>query len=701
MIAIYQEPESGFQLHDALIFTDQLALEVAGLLPMPASVGFWFADPEFCFLSAVFSVAQREILIADRPDTTPFVRANMLIVPLLTKDQAQIDVVIQGVDASFLQKMASEWLLDFQKKVQKRFALIRQIYIDPGTGLYNRRALDLLLPGDSCWKSLFLIATVSRTHTIAADCQKVVQLASLLRVVTQDPIFYFGQGIFGCVGRQCDRRAALDFSRRLIMRLKREGLRRVHVGFSCLAGDTNPPEQTLHNCRQALLEAERRGPYSLCDAASLQDRTRHPLALPSKQVVQSLKSKWRGLDRFGLILVSSDEEERGEALDVSLLPVESYSVALSAEEYFVLLPGYSADQTIAEVDRLAGKIEQCKEIASCSIGFCHWPSVGRSKIDCVQNCRKALLHGSFYGDGAKVEFDALSLNVSGDFYFDEGDYKQAIREYRTGMQMKPEDINLLNSLGVALAAVNRNCEAIDCFSMVLEKDPVNYMALINKGMSCRQTGRDSEAVLCFEKGLQCREHAKEASLELYLQLVKLYCKSEKYKQAVTLLKQWQDTKGDPKEFTFFRLLGEACMGAGQNREAIHALQRSLQIHPENADSMSMLGLMYVLEEEGAEIGLSLCDRAIATDETRAEHYYRRAAALYALDRFADALTAVRAALQRKRNDDRAIMLRGRIYEKLGWMSRAKQSYQRIVNMKFAARGRKKQASVRLEQVSAP
>ena len=695
MLPIYSGKESGFHHLDALVFGDQLELDVKNLLPIPATVGFWCHD--FHPFVHNFSRQQQEILTMDRDCSSPFVQGEMLVIPLVSK--TQVDVVVHDVDSALLKKMAPEWLLELQDNIQELFFRTRQIYTDPGTGLYNQRALDLLLSGRSCWKSLFLIATVSRRRTIAGGFQKIIQLSSLLEAVIHEPLFYFGQGVFGCVSQQCDRRTALDFSHRLVSRLKREGLYRVHVGFSCLTGEQSP-EKALHDCWLALVEAERRGPYSLCDASFLHRRDQHPLALPTAQVLRKLQRKWNGLERFGLVLISSAGEAEENLRELApLLPAESYCVELSADQQFVLLPSYTPARTAKKVKELAEKIEISTGLRP-ALGFCHWPSVGSSKIDCIRNCRKAILHGSFYGAGSVVDFDFLSLNVSGDLYFDEGDYKQAIREYRSGLQMQPGDINLLNSLGVALAEVNRHREAIECFSRVLETDADNHMALVNKGMSCRLMGWNAEAVQCFEKAMSCPDHLKQASLELYLQLSRLYCMGEQYEHAVSLLVRWQETKGSPDEFMFFKLMGEACMGAGRNREAIESLQHSLQLHPRNADSLSMLGLLYVLEGEGAEVGLSLCNRAIAMDEIEPEHFFRLASALFHLGRFNEALSAVRSALQIKRNHDRAVLLRGLIYEHLGSIRKAIQSYQRVDAMKAAPGSRKKQARARLKKLTA-
>ncbi|MCI5182992.1 MAG: tetratricopeptide repeat protein, partial [Candidatus Electrothrix sp. AW1] len=328
------------------------------------------------------------------------------------------------------------------------------------------------------------------------------------------------------------------------------------------------------------------------------------------------------------------------------------------------------------------------------------PSVGTSKVDCIRSCRKAILHASFYEKGAVVAFDALSYNISGDLYFDEGDYKQAIREYKAGLQISPHDVNLLNSLGVALAEINRHREAESCFSQVLETEPTNYMALINKGMSCRLLGKSAEAVACFEQGLGCNEHEQQASIEIYLQLGKLYCVEEKFTQAVCLLKEWKKKKGEPSEFIFFRLLGEAFMGAGEHHEAIKALQRSLQIYPQNAASQSMLGLLYVLEGQGAEVGLSLCDRAITTESGDARHLYRRAKALHHLGRRTEALDNVKAALKLQRNNEQTLLLRAILYEELGSLRRAQQGFQRIVSMKKSTEKRKKEALAGLARIEA-
>ncbi len=697
MLLLDCEQKNGFSFFDGLIFADQLTAEVEALLPMSATVRLLSDDPAFKIENG-FSNRELAILSAARESSSPFVTHGMLVIPLNEEAKAKAYIIVDEVDPALLDKMSADWLLEFQADVLSRFSFIRQIYIEPSTGLYNQRALALVLEGRSYFQTIFLIGTAYRSHTIAGSSLKIRQVSSMLQEVYQQPLFYFGQGIFALAHQEIDRPVALDFSHRLIGRLKREGLYRVHIGFSCLQQDRSAAEN-LEECLRVFQEAEKRGPFSLCDASFFNRQELHPLAIPPQPITRTLQNIWRSLSQFGLLLIVA--ENHALLPDLSLLmPPESVEVTINDSEKFILLPKRSASQSRKQITQLTSGMNDRSSDPQWRIGWCHWPTIGTSKIDSIRSCRKAILHAGYYEPGAVVEFDSLSLNVSGDLYFDEGNYKQAIREYRAGLHLKPSDINLLNSLGVALAEVNRHRAAINCFSQVLAATPDNYMALVNKGMSCRVLDQADDAQTCFETALQCKEHQEQGSLELHLQLGRLYCNKELYEKCVDLLRKWQQNRDSPKEFTFFKLLGDACMGAGQNREAIRVVQRSLQIHPHNSDSQSMLGLLYILEGEGDEIGLSLCKRAIANDKSNPDLFHRYATALYHLAQYPLALDTVRKGLQLQRNSDQMILLRAKIYGKKGMIRSAKQSLQRILRMDSASADRKKEAKQRLNKLTA-
>ncbi len=694
MIPFSPESETGLCAHDALLLRPCLQNDVVRLLPVPASVDFCFHAPAFHKYSAACS---KEVIGVQRSGTAPFVQDNILVIPLVFDDPQAVDVVVFDVDPLLLQKMDAEWLVDLQQTIIRQFLLTRQRFIDPASGLYNQRAFTASTSHCLPWRSMFLVALVSPQRSVTGGYQHILQLSSLLGMAVREPLFCLGQGIFAFLCPAGSHKATCQFARRLIKRLKREKLAKIHVGFSLLP-ENSALNLPLANCWEALSEAERRGPYSLCDAASLQNQKKHPFSLPEPAVLRSIQRRWCGLDRFGLALFSyTDDISTAIDLRSFLVSGESCFMASTIGQFVIF-----ADATLAQTEKrlkeLADIIQQ-QSGQMPAVGYCIWPAeAGRSKLDCIRKCRKAILHGSFYGEGAVVAFDFVSLHVSGDFYFDDGDYKQAIREYRLGLQQNPNDPDLLNSLGVALAEVNQHREAVSCFSRVLATYPDNHMALVNKGMSCRLLGQQNTAVKCFEKALQSKEKSEQISLELYLQLSHMYCLQEKYGKAVVLLQHWQDNKGEPEESVFFKLMGEACLGSGNHKKAIYALQRSLQLYPHNPDSLSMLGLLYVLEGEGTDIGLSLCEKAITMDESEPEHLFRLARAYFHAGRYEEALAGVRKVILRQKNNGRAVLLRADIYSKLGLYRKALQSYRRVLVLDGVGSSRRERARAQLVKI---
>ena len=63
---------------------------------------------------------------------------------------------------------------------------------------------------------------------------------------------------------------------------------------------------------------------------------------------------------------------------------------------------------------------------SLSAGISEYPFKRYAKTEIVRNCQKAILHAEFFGYGSVVVFDAVSLNISGDIYYGEGDLAGAV-----------------------------------------------------------------------------------------------------------------------------------------------------------------------------------------------------------------------------------------------------------------------------------
>ncbi|PID76531.1 MAG: hypothetical protein CSB24_06105, partial [Deltaproteobacteria bacterium] len=262
----------------------------------------------------------------------------------------------------------------------------------------------------------------------------------------------------------------------------------------------------------------------------------------------------------------------------------------------------------------------------------------------------ACVHGEFFGSGSVVVFDSVSLNISGDIFYSEGDLRRAIKEYRLGLECNPADINLLNSLGVAYVFIDQHNKGEKCFAKVLKEEPDNFMALFNLGLEGERKGQYAKAVKYFEQAWQVftPEEGDEVLLDLDFHLARLYCLTGKYKKAAEKLDQLVNNKKNRKYTTqIYRYLGLVNFNLGQKKEAVKWLQRSLQINEFDAEAMSLLGFLYFELDQGGEIALSLCEKSVELEPKNVEYLLRLAKVQLKCERFEQALENLKKCLRSK------------------------------------------------------
>ena len=674
---------SGIHLsrQDFLLLRQEFAREIEKILPVSATPVFWSASGQNVLpvLEGVSlpEVEQqlREICTAGEPGRVH----ELLVLPLTVANGEQMAVILQGIDPGLSQKMAQEWLAAISDQLRTNLELIKQAYVHPEIGLYSSRLLHSQLTlapvGPSAF---FLVGATYRAGPASTKLLQLVQTARLLETTVAGAVYYLGGNLFGVLQDSMGREGALHSARRLLGRLKREGLRTVHIGIA-VRGDGCPNESGawFDECWQALETAERRGPYSLCESSVLRDQQTHPLARPGAEVIRQLRRGWRGLARFGLLLCRMEEDKEIVAL-ASLLDGNQVVVPVSRSEGYILLPGVSSQEALRQGRALKKKAERLAGGGRMAMGITAWPCLNYPRTETAVNCRKALLHGKFFGLGAVTVFDHVSLNVSGDHCFDAGDYRQAIRDYQAGLRLNPGDVNLMNSLGVTLAELNRQQQAISAFDRVLASESGNFMALTNKGFALRMLGRQEEALVCFEQVARQPGFSKsEAFSDISLQIGRLYCTAGRYREALPVLEKLEKSTSDQLGFHLYRLLGEAYAGVGKNVLAMQALQRAIRHNPHDAQSLSILGELYAREEEGDEIAQSLCLQALALDDKPARYWYRLAWVRDKMGAEEGALSAVQEALRRDRRAPEILLLAGQLYGKLGYGKKARAMYGRI------------------------
>ncbi len=691
MISSAYSPPGRLRLQDFDLLQRHFRREIKHLLPVPASPAFWCRKWEGRIPDDLghFGEDDRIRLDALTSAEQPGRINGEVLIPLPLEDGEQVAVLLRDIDPALSEKMADEWLRELRGNILGSLERVRNDFIHPETGMYSSRLLrECIARVPTGPRALFFIGAMHRRVPATTGLLNIAQTARLLEASTPGPVFYLGGNIYGILQEATTRSQALVFARKLLGRLKRQGFQRVNIGIAVHDDKRMPAGRTsLYDaCWRALETAESRGPFSLCETSVLGEREMHPLAKPPPDRARLMQRAWAGVEKFGLLLYRLEGEPPEQELSLHDALRHSTGeqftvVPLSRSETFVVLPGMSAARAEAYGKELKRRLVDRFGDAQVALGIACWPCLDMPKIETAINCRRALMHGSFFGRGSATVFDHISLNVSGDHCFDEGDFRQAVRDYQTGLRMAPEDINLMNSLGVALAELNRHRQAIQLFDSVLERESGNFMALVNKGFALRMLGYKDEAIACFERVSRRKKFpASPVFSDISLQLAHLYCLDGRYRKALLLLEKLERVNADKQGFHLYRLLGEAYAETGQDAKGMAALQRAVRLNPQDARSLSTLGELYARAGQGNDIALSLCAKALAIDDKPWKYWYRLALVRADAGDLAGSAGAIRESLRRNGRDVANLLLAGRIYLEQGASGKARAMYNRVLKL---------------------
>lgn len=582
----------------------------------------------------------------------------------------RIVAVLTEVDSYLAKKVSLDWLKELTEEIVEQFLLIKKAGTNLATGLYNDKQFyaTLVHLKDHGKGAVMLIELFPQAKTAIEAKLHTAKAARILSeyLEGQLPLFYLGNHLFAIISGHSQPGQFRDFSQKLFLVLRKEGFRKVHIGLDCprleeADGDIiAEPYDVADNAFKALQTANKRGPFSLCDFEHLRYPEKHPLRRPTRSLMGRLSTKWRDIDTFSLVQFETNESNDYHRLN-DIFAQEKLIV--DREDHFVLLPGTEPERALQYVTE---KITAAG-VQNIRIGVGYYPHSTFTKSNVALNCRKALQHASFFGPAGTAVIDEVSFNVSGDIYYAEGDIRSAIKEYRIGLQCDKDNINLLNSLGVAYTDIAQHHRAKDYFTRVLELDPNNFMALYNSGLGAEQKGDFSTALRYFERASAVNSEHPEVRDDLDFHLGKLYTVTGKYEKAITTLENLQETGKDLKlKGRALTYLGRSYYGCAQIKEAMVWLQRALQYNEFDADSMGLLGIVYQENGEGNEIALSLCQKAVELDSNSKLLQFYLAKALYAVGDCESARATLRKCLHVKslRIDAKLLMSQCYLKQKL-------------------------------------
>ncbi len=230
-----------------------------------------------------------------------------------------------------------------------------------------------------------------------------------------------------------------------------------------------------------------------------------------------------------------------------------------------------------------------------TIGIAAFPTITYPKSEILNNARKALDHATFFGFNSSAVFDDVSLNISGDNLYEEGQIPEAIDEFKLALEIDPNNVNVHNSLGVCYGLQNRYDSAIAEFKQAIALDREEYMALYNLGLIHLLIEQKDRALKFFLEA----DKINGSNYEVAFQTGKLYLEKGHIDKSRPYLERAAEL--EPTSGQVYRYLGDCYAASLRPQEAIAAYKKAIKYNPQDAAAMSALGSIFDDEGENPEI----------------------------------------------------------------------------------------------------
>ena len=246
--------------------------------------------------------------------------------------------------------------------------------------------------------------------------------------------------------------------------------------------------------------------------------------------------------------------------------------------------------------------------ADILIGVAKFPYQNFSKEETLDNAIKAIDHAAFFGPDTLIHFDTTSLNISGDRLFQLNRYKMALDEYQKGLEIEPDNINLINSLGVCLGVMGKLDKAKLEFDKAMKINPNEVMVIYNIGLLYQIEEDIDKAVIYLRKA-----HGIDSTVfEVELLLGSLLVKTNHTKQALPHLEKAGEI--NPESGLSFRMKGEIYLGDNLPEKAGLEFNKAIKINPRDAISLSGYARSLELQNKNLNIARSFAQNSIDIDK---------------------------------------------------------------------------------------
>lgn len=271
-------------------------------------------------------------------------------------------------------------------------------------------------------------------------------------------------------------------------------------------------------------------------------------------------------------------------------------------QFFLCLPEYGA----------ARGLEKCKEMQkalqkhgiSVTIGMAYHPLLNYKPKNAFANAKKALVHAGFFDAGALVQFNSVSLNISGDNFYDADDFENAICEFEKAVELDETNANATNSLGECYGRLGDYDKAEAMFNKSIALNSRDYIARYNLGLLKMLQDKREEAL-----GLFLQAYNSQGDMfELTFQIGKLYLERKEFTKAREYLEKAVEQSAHSPYV--LRHLADAMQGLNLLDEAIKIYKKVLSTNPMDPHCLAALADIFHKKGENPEIPLMFYKESI-------------------------------------------------------------------------------------------
>lgn len=335
-----------------------------------------------------------------------------------------------------------------------------------------------------------------------------------------------------------------------------------------------------------------------------------PMPQDADRIVQRLVQ----LERFAVLALQIDPPAAENPSDLLRTAIEKHLqktvesnqgfwFAWGDDRYGWVLAELNGTAARALAQQLQATLAE-KMIETISVGIFEFPMLDYDRRQCLVNALKALKHAFFFGSNSCVEFDSVSLTVSGDLYFQLHDLETAISEYRLALRLDENNITARNSLGVCMVEKGDRATAMAEFAAVHDRAPNDAMALFNIGL-LHLLDNDLQQALAFFR--QADEKAPETP-EIVFQIGKLLTEQGQWQTALPCFETV--LRLQPESASAFSLQGQCLEALGNGAAAAEAYKKAVKLNPNDAAALSSLGTLYAEKGENIEICLTFSRQSV-------------------------------------------------------------------------------------------